>query len=111
MLCAICTHAGLHGFHELPFIIWKFHIDKVSHDDSAKVPEPELACNFFSSFQVGLQCILFLVITDTFVTTVYINYVKCLGMFNDQIGSAGQVNCFTKSSFYLFGNPEMIKNR
>ena len=31
-------------------------------------------------------------------------------MFNDQISTAGKVNCFTKCSLYLFGNSKLVKN-
>ena len=47
-----------------------------------------LARNLFTGFKICCQRIFFLVITYTFITAVYINYMKCFCMFNNKISTA-----------------------
>ena len=87
---------GTVGFHEsfhcllyLALIVRKLHIDEINHNDAANISQTQLSGNFFCSLQVRLQCILLLVTTHTFITTVHINDMQGLGMFNDQISPTG----------------------
>src|ERR1700753_2494526 len=109
MFCPIRAHKPLHGLYKLSFVVGELHIDEISHDDTAEIPEPELAGNFFCSLQIRFKSVLFLIIAYTFITAVYIYYVQGFCMLNDQISSAGQIDGFSKCGFDLFGNTKMVK--
>ena len=56
----------------------QLHVNEINYNDSTEIPQPELPGNFFSSFQVGFQCILLLVIAYAFIAAVYVNYMQGL---------------------------------
>src|SRR5947209_20526395 len=79
------------------------HINKVYHYNTAHIAQAQLACNFFGSFFINLECILFLVfLACGTVAAIYINNMQGFSMLYYQVGTACKVYCFTKSRFYLF---------
>jgi hypothetical protein len=73
VFCPVRPHKAFHSFYQLPFIIRKFHINKVRHDNTSQIAEPELARNFFRRFQIGFEGILLLVVTYALITAVYVD--------------------------------------
>lgn len=106
---SVGTHEGLHGLHELSLVVGEFHVDEVDYDDAAKVAETELACDLFCGFQIGLQCVLFLVVADALIAAVNVYDVKGFSMFQDEISAAGEVDGLAEGRLYLFGNAELVE--
>ena len=88
------------------------HVDKIDHHNAAHIAQAQLAGNFTRCFFIHLKGVLFLVFfIGSSVTTVYVDNVQCLGMLNNKVGTASQVYCFTKCTFYLFVDTVIFKYR
>lgn len=111
MLGPVDPHETFHGFVQALLVIGEFHVYEIHDNNTADIAEPELSGDFFSRFQVCLQGVLFLVIANALVPTVYVYDVQGFRMFDDQVSATGQVDCLAERCFDLFGDPELVEDR
>ena len=110
MLGAVRFHDLLHPIGELALVFGEFHINEVYHDDATQVAQAQLTGDLISSFQVGLECILFLVVANALVSAVHIDHMQSFGVLDDQVGAAVQVDGLSERRFHLFGDAVCVKN-
>ena len=87
------------------------HVDKVNHDNTADIPEPELTDNFPGSFEVGFQRIIFLLLLGCIAPAVHVDDNHCLGMLYNDISPGFQPYFARKNRLHIFGDAVSFKKR
>ena len=112
MLGRIVFHAGAHTLVHLLLVLCRTHIYQVDDDDTSHITQTHLTSNFIYRCHIYFKGIFFLHIARFIAcTTVYIDYMQCLGMFDYQISPLFKRDNASKRRFYLFGKVVYIKNR
>ena len=94
MFSPVGAHEIFHRLDQLLFVFRKLHINEVHNNDPSDISKPELPRNFIGCFEVGLKCILLLVIAYTFISAVHVYYMKCFSVFNDEVSTTIEVYSF-----------------
>ena len=102
MLGLVTLHGCPHRVRQLLVVLAFGHVNEVNGNDASDVTESEQACNFLDHIQVGDQCIFFLTGRTLLSTTgVDVNDVHGLGLLQNQVRAASQVDLSPKRRFDL----------
>lgn len=79
-----------------------FHIDEVEDDEAADVAEFDLAGDFVSGFEIGLDDVVFAVFASAFMGAgIYVDGGEGFGFFDDDFASGGEGDAFHEGLFDL----------
>ena len=96
MLGAVDLHAGLHILEQLLPILGQLHIDKVDHDNTAHIAQPQLPCYFFGGIHIYIKGIALLIGRSLrTISAIYIDNMQSLCMLDNDIRSTFKRNGFS----------------
>ena len=111
MASTVFLHVLAHTFVEQLTVLCQVHVDKVYDNDTTHIAETQLACQLVGCTEVGLQGVGFLSVffLDT-CTTVDVDHVHSLCVFNNEVCAALVVNGTSKTRLNLLGYVEIVEN-
>src|SRR5574343_671613 len=96
---------------DFALVLAVFHVDEVDHDQAAQVAQTQLAGQFFSSFEVGLERSFFDVGTLGGATGVDVDGHQCFGVVDDDGANGRHVHLTGKGRLDLVFDLEAREQR
>ena len=102
MSCTVCLHGSLQSSEQFVLLLWVAHVDKVDHNNPTHIAQSHLTCDFINGFEVHFEHIfLAILLVEGGATGVDIDYVKCFGMVDDEVGAAAKRYIATEAGLDL----------
>ncbi len=95
----------LQGFAQNLFyftlVLWRFHINKINHHQTAQIAQAQLARQFFCGFPIGLKSRVFNIRTFGGAPRIHIHRHQRFGVVNHNSAARWQIHLARKSAFNL----------
>ena len=85
------------------------HVDEIDHDDSAQIPQAQLAGDLLRRLEIGSPNRIIMILASTGLPRVYVDRNQSLGLIDHQGSARLQPHLSTKGTFNLPINPKRFK--